>query len=125
MREVDRRTSELGVPGLVLMENAGQRVVEVLAHAYAPLRDQRIIVMCGKGNNGGDGLVVARRRVGSAESTVSWCLTSIISRLSRSFQRPTERQRHSMLSTRARWRGSPFRTRRTPLLGSAAGGPPE
>jgi NAD(P)H-hydrate epimerase len=61
MREVDRRTSELGVPGLVLMENAGQRVVEVLAHAYAPLRDQRIIVMCGKGNNGGDGLVVARQ----------------------------------------------------------------
>jgi NAD(P)H-hydrate epimerase len=61
MREVDRRTSELGVPGLVLMENAGERVVEVLAHAYAPLRDQRIIVMCGKGNNGGDGLVVARQ----------------------------------------------------------------
>ena len=61
MREVDRRTSELGVPGLVLMENAGQRVVEVLAHAYAPLRDQRIIVICGKGNNGGDGLVVARQ----------------------------------------------------------------
>jgi len=38
MREVDRRSSELGIPGLVLMENAGQRVVELLAHAYAPLR---------------------------------------------------------------------------------------
>jgi len=61
MREVDRRSSELGVPGLVLMENAGQRVVELLAHAYAPLREQRIVVMCGKGNNGGDGLVVARQ----------------------------------------------------------------
>jgi ADP-dependent NAD(P)H-hydrate dehydratase / NAD(P)H-hydrate epimerase len=61
MREVDRRTSELGVPGLVLMENAGQRVVELLAHAFAPLREQRIVVMCGKGNNGGDGLVVARQ----------------------------------------------------------------
>ena len=61
MREVDRRTSELGMPGLVLMENAGQRVVELLAHAYAPLREQRIVVMCGKGNNGGDGLVVARQ----------------------------------------------------------------
>jgi hydroxyethylthiazole kinase-like uncharacterized protein yjeF len=61
MREVDRRSSELGIPGLLLMENAGQRVVELLAHAYAPLREQRIVVMCGKGNNGGDGLVVARQ----------------------------------------------------------------
>ncbi|HEV2689113.1 MAG TPA: NAD(P)H-hydrate dehydratase [Bryobacteraceae bacterium] len=61
MRSVDCRTSELGVSGLILMENAGQRVVEVLAHAYAPLAEQRVVVMCGKGNNGGDGLVVARQ----------------------------------------------------------------
>jgi hydroxyethylthiazole kinase-like uncharacterized protein yjeF len=61
MREVDRRTSELGVPGLVLMENAGERVVEFLAHQYAPLKAQRIVVLCGKGNNGGDGMVVARQ----------------------------------------------------------------
>jgi hydroxyethylthiazole kinase-like uncharacterized protein yjeF len=61
MREVDRRTSELGVPGLVLMENAGYRVVEFLARNYAPLEAQRIVVLCGKGNNGGDGMVVARQ----------------------------------------------------------------
>jgi len=61
MREVDRRTSEMGVPSLVLMENAGHRVTELLAQAYAPIRMQRIVVMCGKGNNGGDGLVVARQ----------------------------------------------------------------
>jgi len=61
MREVDRRTSELGVPGLVLMENAGNRVLEIMAHAYAPLHEHRIAVICGKGNNGGDGLVVARQ----------------------------------------------------------------
>jgi len=61
MREVDRRTSELGIPGLILMENAGHRVIEILAHAYAPLSDHRIVVLCGKGNNGGDGLVVARQ----------------------------------------------------------------
>src|ERR1035437_9984820 len=42
----------------------------------------------------------ARRRVGSAESTVSWGLTSIISRLWRSFQRPAERRRQAMLSAR-------------------------
>jgi NAD(P)H-hydrate epimerase len=61
MREVDRKTSELGVPGLVLMENAGQRVVEFLAHHYGPLKSHRIVVLCGKGNNGGDGMVVARQ----------------------------------------------------------------
>src|SRR5581483_546644 len=61
MRVVDRRTIELGVPGVVLMENAGQRVVEIMAHRFAPLREQRIVVLCGKGNNGGDGLVIARQ----------------------------------------------------------------
>src|SRR5437868_15152892 len=61
MREVDRRTSELGIPSIILMENAGQRVVEVLLREYAPLDQQRIVVMCGKGNNGGDGMVVARQ----------------------------------------------------------------
>lgn len=61
MREVDRRTIESGIPGIVLMENAGHRVLEVMAHKLAPLADQRIVVLCGKGNNGGDGLVVARQ----------------------------------------------------------------
>jgi NAD(P)H-hydrate epimerase len=61
MREVDRRTSELGVPSLVLMENAGHRVVEFLERQYTPLKAQRIVVLCGKGNNGGDGMVVARQ----------------------------------------------------------------
>jgi NAD(P)H-hydrate epimerase len=61
MREVDRRTVEAGIPGIVLMENAGHRVVEFLAERFSPLGDQRIVVLCGKGNNGGDGLVVARQ----------------------------------------------------------------
>jgi NAD(P)H-hydrate epimerase len=61
MREVDRQTSEMGIPGIVLMENAGHRVVEFLAERFAPLPAQRIVVLCGKGNNGGDGLVVARQ----------------------------------------------------------------
>jgi hydroxyethylthiazole kinase-like uncharacterized protein yjeF len=61
MREVDRRTAELGIPNIILMENAGQRVVEFLEREYAPLAKQRIVVVCGKGNNGGDGLVVARQ----------------------------------------------------------------
>lgn len=61
MREVDRRTIELGIPGIVLMENAGSRVVEFIERRVAPLNDQRISVICGKGNNGGDGLAVARQ----------------------------------------------------------------
>ena len=61
MREVDRRTIERGIPGLILMENAGLRVVEFLVERYGPLEHHRIVVLCGKGNNGGDGLVVARQ----------------------------------------------------------------
>ncbi|HTQ54672.1 MAG TPA: NAD(P)H-hydrate dehydratase [Bryobacteraceae bacterium] len=61
MREVDRRTIEMGIPGAVLMENAGHRVVELLAEKFVPLGAQRIVVLCGKGNNGGDGMVVARQ----------------------------------------------------------------
>ena len=61
MRDVDRRTAGLGIPNIILMENAGHRVVEFLERGYAPLAKQRIVVMCGKGNNGGDGLVVARQ----------------------------------------------------------------
>src|SRR6266536_1413596 len=61
MREVDRRTIELGTPGSVLMENAGGSVVDFLAEHFQPLSEQRIVVFCGKGNNGGDGMVVARQ----------------------------------------------------------------
>lgn len=61
MREADRRTTEAGIPGLVLMENAGCRVVEFLEKTFAPLGRQRVVVICGKGNNGGDGLVIARQ----------------------------------------------------------------
>src|SRR5579875_3800012 len=61
MREVDRLTMERGIPGLVLMENAGSRVVDFLRETFAPLRSHRVTVACGKGNNGGDGFVVARQ----------------------------------------------------------------
>ncbi|MDX1982567.1 MAG: NAD(P)H-hydrate dehydratase [Bryobacteraceae bacterium] len=61
MREIDRLTIEAGIPGIVLMENAAHRVVEFLEREYAPLAAHRIVVICGKGNNGGDGLAIARQ----------------------------------------------------------------
>src|SRR5579863_7940118 len=61
MREVDRQTIERGIPGIILMENAGSRVVDFLLKTFAPLGEHRIIVICGKGNNGGDGFVIARQ----------------------------------------------------------------
>src|SRR3954452_20692753 len=59
MREVDRRTIELGIPGIVLMENAAHRLVEAMGERFGPLTAQRIVELCGKGNNGGDGFAIA------------------------------------------------------------------
>ncbi|MBV9305195.1 MAG: NAD(P)H-hydrate dehydratase, partial [Acidobacteriaceae bacterium] len=61
MREVDRLTIERGIPGLILMENAGSRVVDFLCETFRPLHRHRIAVICGKGNNAGDGFVIARQ----------------------------------------------------------------
>ncbi len=61
MREIDRiAIEELGIPGVVLMENAGLRVVRALRGRFEDLASERIVVVAGKGNNGGDGFVVAR-----------------------------------------------------------------
>ena len=60
MREIDRVTSErFGVPSLTLMENAGAAVAEFAAKSYPHTKTFGVI--CGKGNNGGDGFVVARK----------------------------------------------------------------
>ncbi len=61
MREADRLTTErFGVPSLQLMENAGAGVVAFLAAQFPDLLRRHIVILCGKGNNGGDGLVVAQ-----------------------------------------------------------------
>ena len=59
MKEADRATIEdLGVPGMVLMENAGRGVVQVIGRLYPKIKSAAILA--GKGNNGGDGFVIAR-----------------------------------------------------------------
>lgn len=58
VRELDRRAiEEFGVPGIVLMENAGRGAAEKLIELGI---DGPVVICCGKGNNGGDGLVIAR-----------------------------------------------------------------
>ena len=68
MREADRVTIEQGTPGKVLMERAGASVVDTLKNEFSPLKKQRVVIFCGKGNNGGDGLVVARLLEGRVKS---------------------------------------------------------
>src|SRR4030095_7153284 len=61
MREADRYTiDEIGIPALVRMENAGRQVVAAIESTYESRLDGRVAVLCGRGNNGGDGFVVAR-----------------------------------------------------------------
>src|SRR5467141_1848398 len=64
LREVDRLSTEkYGIPNLILMENAGMRVAEVLEDQFENLDQLTVAILCGKGNNGGDGFVVARQLI--------------------------------------------------------------
>jgi NAD(P)H-hydrate epimerase len=61
MREADRRAiEEFGIPGVVLMENAGRGAAEIAGKMLDDSRARKVLVLAGKGNNGGDGYVVAR-----------------------------------------------------------------
>jgi NAD(P)H-hydrate epimerase len=61
LAEVDRRAVlELGIPILVLMENAGRAVSDAVMKVVGHGKGREVVVVCGAGNNGGDGLVAAR-----------------------------------------------------------------
>ena len=61
MRELDKRAiTEFGIKEELLMENAGEALYFVLLQALG-IKDKKFIVFCGIGNNGGDGLVIARK----------------------------------------------------------------
>lgn len=61
MREMDRRAmDEWGIPGLTLMENAGRCCTEEIIRHFGQAPGRRVLILAGKGNNGGDGHVIAR-----------------------------------------------------------------
>ncbi len=61
MREMDRLTiQDLGIPGAVLMENAARGATRIFMDHFEPSRDAHVVILCGSGNNGGDGYVMAR-----------------------------------------------------------------
>jgi len=61
IRELDRRAMEdYGIPGVVLMENAGRGAAGIAGEMIGNPAKKRVVVFCGKGNNGGDGFVIAR-----------------------------------------------------------------
>ena len=57
--------NELGVPGVVLMENAGRSCAELIKEKLADTSEPKVCIFCGTGNNGGDGYVIARHLLNS------------------------------------------------------------
>ena len=64
MQRIDRlATQKYGIPEIVLMENAGLRVTEIALQMLSRLDGKKVEIFCGRGNNGGDGFVVARHLI--------------------------------------------------------------
>lgn len=77
MREADRKTIEdIGIPGVVLMENAGRAGADALCRRFEHLQPGPVLVLAGKGNNGGDGYVIARHLLERGWRTTTVVLAS-------------------------------------------------
>jgi NAD(P)H-hydrate epimerase len=61
MQQIDQEAiNNYGIPGIILMENAGLQVVNEIDKHFSPLSTKKIAIVAGRGNNGGDGFVIAR-----------------------------------------------------------------
>lgn len=82
MREMDARAiKDFGIPGVVLMENAGKGATEKILTYFPDVVGDDVLIVCGAGNNGGDGFVVARH-LANFNCNVRCCLLSDPSKLS-------------------------------------------
>ncbi len=69
MKRIDHMAiTEHGIPGVVLMENAGRGVVQVIENSFDMSLSPRVTIVCGTGNNGGDGMVVCRHLLAAGAS---------------------------------------------------------
>jgi len=76
MQELDRKAIEAyKIPGIVLMENAGRGAADLISSAFPDLQNRKIAVVAGKGNNGGDGFVIARHLFNHGISVKVFLLT--------------------------------------------------
>jgi len=81
MRGFDRAAIEgFGIPGALLMENAGRACVDELTKEFGDQAGKHVVVVCGKGNNGGDGFVIARH-LANRGARVDTLLLSPVSKL--------------------------------------------
>ena len=114
MQELDRRTiQEVGIPGAVLMEKAGQAAANILMERFPDLHRRPVILVCGAGDSGGDGFVIARhlheRQLKKHTSrTVEKILSSAQKRQTVS-NHPGFEKRHRMATTSSSYETTRFR----------------
>ena len=73
MKKLEDNTEKIGISKLLLMENAGAGLAKIIINRYNKKKIKKILIICGSGNNGGDGLVCARHLLNIAD-TITICL---------------------------------------------------
>ena len=76
MKLLEDMAEEIGISKLVLMENAGLQLANIIQKQYSKNKSKNILIVCGSGNNGGDGLVCARHLIQFADK-ITICLLNI------------------------------------------------